>query len=739
MRRVLCKSPVLLFTVFTLVIIRMYTEQSKQQQNYLNLLNNHYHGQVVMTAFSQSPHSGSQPPKPLVTPQELMKHAFLQQQQQQQTGGVASKQQQQRQQKLPPIFQLFYSQRAAADKEKEEISTSRPSDAHPVAGLSCRAHGGPNEDDRNDLDAQRVVQDMVYWRDLPADAAWHSPHAPSPGEPKKYLTFEPDEGGFNNIRMAFETAVVLAVGTGRILVLPPEMNFYLLTNFRQKGGLTKSFGFNDFFDLHAIAKEHAQQALAKHANAATSTNDNSTISTKAPAALQIMTFQEFLEAEAMTGNLRNPQTGRPTFPPGNRTNWNGKIPPNFMYFRSPEHKGGKSNSDNTTSDNKYNNLSLWNWMRHSVSYSPHWSPGDCVAAIPRLPGPATVRELQQQIWRPLLQEDQVRRQKLPQRMQDNYNLVWRNRFHSYDDNPTPVDASAKDRLAEMLAQRKSLCIYNETMQNAQVLHLQGEQDAGHRLLVHFYAFVFFQDWQQDLWMKRFVRDHLRYHDDIQCAAARIVLAIRQQARNVNRKLALAAPIVNSLKTSKDDDDDDVSFHTMHIRRGDFQFKKVRDMSAESIYQENVKRWFTPGKVVYIATDEKNMTFFEPLRRHYHLLFFKDFQHLLTGVDSHYYGMIEQLVAAMGDVFVGVFFSTFTGYITRLRGYHSQKQKWPGYNKGELRNTFYYVPNALAPKRKAMIKYQAVEPAFWQREFPVAWRDLDRPPPPTPQAATTPSR
>jgi hypothetical protein len=37
--------------------------------------------------------------------------------------------------------------------------------------------------------------------------------------------------------------------------------------------------------------------------------------------------------------------------------------------------------------------------------------------------------------------------------------------------------------------------------------------------VHFYAFLFFEDWHTDLWVKRFVRDHLRYLDEIQCAAA----------------------------------------------------------------------------------------------------------------------------------------------------------------------------------------------------------------------------
>jgi hypothetical protein len=44
---------------------------------------------------------------------------------------------------------------------------------------------------------------MVYWRDWTDEAPkWVSPYphnASAPGE-RKYVTFEPDEGGFNNVR-----------------------------------------------------------------------------------------------------------------------------------------------------------------------------------------------------------------------------------------------------------------------------------------------------------------------------------------------------------------------------------------------------------------------------------------------------------------------------------------------------------------------------------------------------------
>jgi hypothetical protein len=45
---------------------------------------------------------------------------------------------------------------------------------------------------------------------------------------QKYLVFQPDLGGWNNIRMAAETAIMFAMASGRTLVLPPKLSFYLL-------------------------------------------------------------------------------------------------------------------------------------------------------------------------------------------------------------------------------------------------------------------------------------------------------------------------------------------------------------------------------------------------------------------------------------------------------------------------------------------------------------------------------
>lgn len=103
-----------------------------------------------------------------------------------------------------------------------------------------------------------------------------------------------------------------------------------------------------------------------------------------------------------------------------------------------------------------------------------------------------------------------------------------------------------------------------------------------------------------------------------------------------------------------------------IRRGDFQFKDTRIDAKEIV--ANSKDVLTVGKTLYVATDERDKTFFQPLRdAGYDILFLDDFQHLLKDVNTNYYGMIDQLVASKGDVFLGCWHSTFTGFIMRMRG------------------------------------------------------------------------
>ena len=71
--------------------------------------------------------------------------------------------------------------------------------------------------------------EVIYWKVVPGDIAYESPITPHHGiHHDRYLTFESDQGGWNNVRMGIEVFIVCAHAMGRTLVLPPAQNLYLL-------------------------------------------------------------------------------------------------------------------------------------------------------------------------------------------------------------------------------------------------------------------------------------------------------------------------------------------------------------------------------------------------------------------------------------------------------------------------------------------------------------------------------
>ena len=491
-------------------------------------------------------------------------------------------------------------------------SVTTTSSTSSIAGLNCDRFGGPEED---------VAAEMVYWRDIPSDSHFASPYA-NYGASPKYLTFEPDEGGWNNIRMSMETATALAHAMGRILVLPFEQNMYLLKQDKKKEN--NRFTFKNFFPFDEISAEHK--------------------------GVEVITMEEFLQREVMPGNIQ--KDGKVQFPPSNQTDWEGHI------------RDGKA---------------FWHWLRN-VTLASTWDFSKCTAVFPKEPGKEAADEMEK-LYETMDMSEQSH-----------------GTFKKYINKPTPVNGTVTDRLTEMLSFRKEICLYNDQMQQSKVMHFMGDNNSGARLLVHFYAFLFFEDWEQDLWTKRYVRDHLRYIDEIQCAAAKIVHAVRQKA------------IENG--------NPDGLYDSMHVRRGDFQYAHTR-IPATEIY-ENIQDIFVENATVFIATDERNKTFFEPLQKHYQVLFLDDFLHLVPDLNKNYYGHLDQRIASRGRTFAGAYLSTFTGYITRMRGYHSQKEKQPGYKKGKL-NSYFYVGKE---NKEELSNYYSLKGPLWGREFPVAWRDID---------------
>ena len=226
--------------------------------------------------------------------------------------------------------------------------------------------------------------------------------------------------------------------------------------------------------------------------------------------------------------------------------------------------------------------------------------------------------------------------------------------------------------------------YSANLQDPWLLHIPARPRLGYRMLTHFYTWIHFSNPDEDRFYKRWVRDRLHYHESLFCAAAKVVDALRA---DVGRS----------------------DFSTFHVRRGDLQYKSVK-ISAAKIF-ERTRDYLQDGEVLYIATDEKSKSFFDPMAERYTLRFLDNYVHLLKGISSNHYGMIEQIVASQGRTFSGTFFSTFTGYINRLRGYY-------GYSD----NTFYY----FAPEERKQVTHNRSWPTtpYYTREWSIAWEDID---------------
>ena len=67
---------------------------------------------------------------------------------------------------------------------------------------------------------------------------------------RRYVVFQPDLGGWNNIRMALEVVILYALVTGRILVMPPHAVLYLL-NGNKKWDANKST-MDDYLDFERM-------------------------------------------------------------------------------------------------------------------------------------------------------------------------------------------------------------------------------------------------------------------------------------------------------------------------------------------------------------------------------------------------------------------------------------------------------------------------------------------------------
>jgi hypothetical protein len=244
---------------------------------------------------------------------------------------------------------------------------------------------------------------------------------------------------------------------------------------------------------------------------------------------------------------------------------------------------------------------------------------------------------------------------------------------------------------------RKLIEYDVEMHSNKAIFFPGDYREDYRLLTHFYAYLHFADEHVEHLYMRIVRDRLHYHDDIFCAAGRAIKLILEDAAKLASE-AMASEVdtrgdperaadtvvmekgrdkVQTLEMANEltgggNTNFGAVYHAAHIRRGDFQYDQAL-IGADEIYK-NIHLLFnrSVSTLLYISTDEGNKTFFEPFHKHFTVRFLADFMEPAKIGASHlnqnHIGMVEQTICANAHTFVGTPWSTFTGYITRMRGW-----------------------------------------------------------------------
>lgn len=110
------------------------------------------------------------------------------------------------------------------------------------------------------------------------------------------------------------------------------------------------------------------------------------------------------------------------------------------------------------------------------------------------------------------------------------------------------------------------------------------------------------------------------------------------------------------------------YNAVHVRRNDFftQFGySIKSIDDGVKLAAQLERVFDRGQPLYIATDEKDPAFFEPVRQLYSKLYFNsDLAGDFTSLER---ALLDQIICSRAELFYGIQNSTFSRRINVMRG------------------------------------------------------------------------
>lgn len=158
---------------------------------------------------------------------------------------------------------------------------------------------------------------------------------------------------------------------------------------------------------------------------------------------------------------------------------------------------------------------------------------------------------------------------------------------------------------------------------------------------HYYYVFYFSQPEKFVEVNRLIRDHLHFPDKVTQFSAKII-----------QQLPL-------------------SFSSLHYRRNDLQYPRERNVKPIDVFK-NTFSFYKDNETIYVSTDEKpevfDSEFCSVFNKRYHIVTLRNYSQFVRGLKPHQLPMLEIQITSQGRIFVGTQHSTFSMYITRLRGY-----------------------------------------------------------------------